>query len=177
MPTPAQIETRTNLARAALLAVCIGGLAALTGCVNTSPDGPGAMDFATPAARNRQLALTGLMALDTAQTVTIGRSPDCLSEGNQVAVYAFGSRTPSPQRVLLTNAVYIASHWALGSYLDRKAESSIDLSLTAEADIARRERWRFMRGLYQFASFFGHGFAVARNTRKGIHPFSSFDCQ
>jgi hypothetical protein len=177
MPTPAQIETRTTLARAALLTVCIGGMFALSGCVNTSPDGPGAMEFATPQARNRQVALTGLMAVDTAQTVTIGRSPECLSEGNQVAVYAFGSRTPSPQRVLITNAVYIASHWALGSYLDRKASAPIDLSITAEQDIAKRSRWTFMRGLYQFATGFGHGFAVARNTRKGIHPFSSFDCQ
>ena|SRR5688572_24944052 len=173
----AQAERRNCIAHFICIVGCSAALAALSGCVNTSPDGPGAMEFATPQARNRQLALTGLMALDTAQTVTIGRSPECLSEGNQVAVYAFGSRTPSPQRVLLTNAAYIASHWALGSYLDRKAESSIDLSLTAEADIARLERWRFMRRLYQFASFFGHGFAVARNARKGIAPFSNYNCQ
>lgn len=155
--------------------VCTAMLAC-TGCVSTSPDGPGAMQFATAQARNKQLALTGLMALDTAQTVTIGRSPDCLSEGNQVAVYAFGSRTPSPERVLLTNAVYIATHWAVGSYLDRKANEPIDLSLTAEQDIAKRARWTLMRGIYQFATGFGHGFAVARNARKGIAPFSSFNC-
>lgn len=156
--------------RLALLAAAL----ALTGCVNTSPDGPGAMEFATPQARNRQLAMTGLMALDTAQTVTIGRSPQCLSEGNQVAVYAFGSRTPSPERVLITNAIYIASHWALGSYLDRKASAPIDLSIPVEQDMARRSRWTFMRGIYQFATTFGHGFAVARNARKGIAPFSRY---
>ena len=35
MPTPAQIETRTNLARAALLAACIGGMFALSACAGT----------------------------------------------------------------------------------------------------------------------------------------------
>jgi hypothetical protein len=42
--------------------------------------------------------------------------------------------------------------------------------------MARRERWRTLRGIYQFATALGHGFAVASNTRKGIHPFSSFNC-
>lgn len=160
----------TRLTRLSILAAAL----AMTGCATT--DAPGPMQFASSEARNRQLLMTAVMAVDTAQTVTIGRSPECLSEGNQLAVYAFGSRTPSPERVLITNAIYIAGHWALGSYLDRKVNAPINLSIPIEADMARRSRWTLMRGIYQFATTFGHGFAVARNARKGIEPFSNFNC-
>jgi hypothetical protein len=138
---------------------------ALTGC----------MSFSTEVARNTQLGLTALMAVDTAQTVTIGRSA-CLREANPIAAAVFGTDMPSPQRVLVTNALYMGAHWLLGSFLDRKAHAPVDLSIDAVEDIARRERWQRLQKVYWVATGIGHGFAVASNTRKGIHPFSSFDC-
>jgi hypothetical protein len=147
----------------------------LPGCVATDPD-RGAFEFASTSARNTQIALTALIALDTAQTVTIGRSPECLFESDPVAAAVFGSRTPSPRRVLITNTLYITAHWLVGSYLDRKANAPVDLSISTEEDLHRHERWRFLRGAYQLLTGLGHGYAVARNFKKGIEPFSSFDC-
>lgn len=131
--------------------------------------------FTTTGARTTQLALTGLMAVDTAQTVTIARSP-CLFEANPLAAAVFGSKRPSPETVLLTNAVYIAGHWALGSYLDRKANQPVDFSIEAPADIARKAKWRRLQRVYQWVTALGHGAAVAGNQAKGIRPFSTFDC-
>lgn len=132
--------------------------------------------FETEAGRNKQIALTALMALDTAQTVTIGRSPECLYEANPAAAALFGSDTPSPERVLYTNAAYIAAHWIAAAYLDRKAEAPIDFTVDAVEDVKRRESWRFKRTLYQFFTTFGHGVAVASNASRGIKPFSSYEC-
>jgi hypothetical protein len=145
------------------------------GCT-TTPDRQSAFDFATPAARNTQLALTGLIALDTAQTVTIARSAECLYEANPIAAAVFGSEHPSTQRVLVTNAVYLTGHWLLGAYLDRKARQPVDLSITAQQDVSRKSRWRVMQRVYQALSFIGHGAAVINNQARGIRPFSTFDC-
>lgn len=148
------------MSRLALLAAAI----ALTGCT-----------FVTPAARNNQLALTGLMALDTAQTVTIARSP-CLFEANPLAAAVFGSKRPSQETVLLTNVAYISAHWVLGSYLDRRANEPVDFSIEAPADVARKAKWRRLQRIYQWATAFGHGVAVASNASRGIDPFSNFSC-
>jgi hypothetical protein len=149
--------------------------ALLAGCVSTGSD-RSAFEFASASARNTQVALTSLIALDTAQTVTIARSPECLFEANPVAAAAFGSRTPDPARVLITNTLYLTGHWLLASYLDRMAEAPIDLSIPADEDIARHKRWRLLRRVYQLATAIGHGAAVINNEAKGIRPFSSFDC-
>lgn len=164
-------EAAAQFARLLLLLVCVASLFGMSGCA--SADGPRAFQFATAEARNTQVALTGLMALDTAQTASFG---DCFREANPLAVAVYGTDRPSPKQVLITNTVYIAAHWAAASYLDRKAEAPIDLSLTAEQDMARRSRWRFMRGLYQFLTAFGHGAAVINNQLAGIRPFSTPKC-
>lgn len=142
----------------------IGAVVSLTGCT-----------FTTPAARNTQLALTGLMALDTAQTVTIARSP-CLFERNPVAAAVFGSKRPREQTVLATGVLYIAGHWAFAGYLDRKANQSVDFSIDAEDDVARKAKWRRLQRLYQWATALGHGIAIANNVDKNIRPFSTFNC-
>lgn len=141
----------------------------------TLPIMAGCAGFATTEARNRQVALTGLMALDTAQTASFSKS-DCLREINPIAVAIYGTDRPSSQRVLMTNALYMTGHWFLASYLDRKAESPIDLSISATEDMARRSRWRLLRGLYQGLTMIGHGAAVINNNLKGIRPFSGYDC-
>lgn len=155
-------------------ALIAGVLMSTTGCVSTSP---GAFQFATAQARNKQLGLTAVMSLDTAQTVTIARNADCLKEANPVAVALYGSDAPSPQRVLLTNAVYMTAHWAVGSWLDRRANQPIDLSIDAQADVDRRNRWRIVRGLYQALTFIGHGAAVATNAERGIKPAGNYSCK
>lgn len=156
--------------------LCLSAFATLPliGCVSTTTDDLGALEFATTQARNRQLGLTAVMSLDTAQTVTIARSPDCLREGNPIATAIFGSANPSPQRVLATNVVYIAAHWLLSSYLDRKAET-IDFS-ELDGEAAGRQTWKVLRSVYQVVTFLGHGGAVLGNASKGIEPFSRKRC-
>lgn len=150
-----------------------GLLALTTGCVSTNP---GAMEFATSSNRNKQLGMTALMALDTAQTVTIARNSDCLMEANPIAAAIYGSDAPTQKQVLLTNAVYIASHWALGSYLDRKINAPVDFKVDAATDMDRRKGWRIVRGLYQALTFLGHGAAVLTNAERGINPASNYSC-
>lgn len=157
-------------------AYAVIGAVALAGCVASPDTKPDAFDFVTVEARNKQLGLTALIGLDTAQTVTIGRSAECLYEANPVAAAVFGSATPSPQRVLISNAIYIGAHWLLGSFLDRKASAPIDLSISAEEDLARHKRWHTAQRVYQFATAIGHGGAVINNEARGIRPFSSYDC-
>ncbi len=140
---------------------------ALTGCSS--------LGFVSRQSLDKQIGLTALMLADTAQTVTIARS-SCLYEANPIAAGVFGSEHPSPQRVLLINAVYIAAHWAAGSWLDRKAESPVDLSVDAITDVRRRQRWRVLRSTYQWATLIGHGAAVTSNAANGIKPFSSYHC-
>ncbi|HYC01583.1 MAG TPA: hypothetical protein VEC57_20800 [Candidatus Limnocylindrales bacterium] len=120
------------------------------------------LGFKTEGGRNMQVFMTGLMLLDTAQTVTIAGAPDCLREGNNLASLAFGSDQPSHTTVLLTNALYIAGHWALGTWLDHKAQ--------------RSERWSLARRAYQVLTIVGHGWAIKENHRLGIRPFSQYDC-
>lgn len=152
------------------------GSALLAGCATNQFDSDRtALDFASKGARNAQLGMTAVMALDTAQTITIARNPDCLYEGNQLAAKIFGDDTPSTSRVLITNAVYIATHWMLGSWLDRKAET-IDFS-DLENDQSRRRGWRIARGIYQALTIVGHGAAVANNFNQGIGPATNYTCR
>ncbi len=122
---------------------------------------PAAFEFATSPARNVQLGITALILVDMAQTLTIARSQDCLHEGNPLAA-AFIGKYPEPARVVAVNALAIVGHWALGSYLDRKARVS--------------DRWAVAQRVYQALTLAGHGAAVANNISKGIKPFSSYSC-
>jgi hypothetical protein len=122
---------------------------------------PAAFEFATTGARNVQLGITALILVDMAQTLTIARSQDCLEEGNPLAA-AFIGKYPQPARVVAVNALAIVGHWALGSYLDRKARVS--------------DRWAIAQRVYQALTIGGHGAAVANNVSKGIRPFSSYSC-
>ncbi len=168
-------EYRACFYRTIALLTCIGTLLFNAGCAtNQFADDRTALDFASKGARNAQLGMTALIALDTAQTVTIARSPDCLYEGNKIASTIFGSESPSPQRVLITNALYITAHWMLGSFLDRKAETINFDDL--EHDEARRKTWKIARALYQGLTIVGHGAAVANNANQGIDPFSRYRC-
>lgn len=160
-----------GLAYAMVIGVALG----TSGCVtNQFSDDRTALDFASKGARNAQMGITTLIAVDTAQTVTIARNPDCLYEGNKLAASIFGDDTPSQSRVLLTNALYITGHWLLGSFLDRKAETINFDDL--EHDGERRKAWKIVRALYQGLTFVGHGAAVSNNFNQGIKPASNFSC-
>lgn len=147
-----------------------------TALVAATLSGCSSMSFATSSNRNKQLGLTALMAVDTAQTVTIARNSDCLMEANPVAVALYGSDAPTQKQVLLVNAAYVAGHWALGSYLDRKIAAPVDLSIDATEDMERRKSWRIVRGLYQALTFLGHGAAVVTNAQRGIKPAGNYSC-
>ncbi len=167
-------EFRTALVRVLGLLICLGVLIINTGCATVGPDDRTALSFASQGARKAQLGITSLIALDTAQTVTIARSSDCLYEGNSLAAKVFGTENPSPKRVLITNALYLFGHWMLGSWLDRKAETINFDDL--ERDVARRRGWKIARGIYQGLTIIGHGAAVANNANQGIDPFSRYRC-
>lgn len=137
----------------------------------------GCASFENSTNRNIQIGLTGLMAVDTAQTVQIAKNPDCLYEANPIAAKLFGSEHPSPERVIGTNIIVIAAHWMLGGFLDRKANAPINLDVDALEDIKSRNRWKAAQRTYQIATFVGHGGAVANNFNHGISPTGFRGCR
>lgn len=144
----------------------------LSGCAAIMPVGSlPERTYATKAAHRAELAWLTLHAVDTAQTVTIARSPDCLREANPLASAVYGSDHPSPQRVLLTNVALGWAHYELGGWLDRNTERAF------VEDSGARGGWYVARGAYYAVSFLGTGLAVSNNASQGIRPFSRVECR
>lgn len=146
---------------AVLLAILLVLL--LSGCASHS-------GFANPEARRVEIAWQTLAAYDTAQTVTIARSPTCFRESNKLASAIYGSDNPSPQRVLATNAALAWAHWELGAWLDRRTQAAID------SDNPNRGLYYVGRTAFYVTSFLGSGIAVGNNVSLGIKPFSRRVC-
>lgn len=138
----------------------------MSGCASTLPRST----YETKGAHRAELAWQALAAYDTAQTVTIARSPDCLREGNPLASAVYGSDTPSPQRVLVTNLALAWAHYEVGGWLDRRTQAAI------AADSPNRGAWYVGRGAFYVVSFLGSGLAVGNNASLGIRPFSRMEC-
>lgn len=138
--------------------------ALLTGCA-----GP-RLGFATYEARNAELLWQAMHALDTAQTVTIARSPECLYEKARLAQMVYGTKHPSVERVLATNTAGAALHWAAGSWLDRATERSF------AREGSQRGTLYVARIAYYSLSFMGTGTAVVGNVQLGIKPNSRKEC-
>lgn len=140
--------------RLMILAACI----ALCGCA-----GP-RLGFATYEARNAELMWQAMHALDTAQTVSIAKSPACLYEKAPLAQMVYGTKHPSVERVLITNTAGAALHWTAGAWLDRATERSF----AREGD--NRGMLYAARIAYYGLSFMGTGTAVIGNVQLGIKP-------
>jgi hypothetical protein len=141
---------------------CILAALALTACASTAPS----FRFAAPATRNAELGWLALHTVDTLQTVTIARSPDCLYEKSPLARMVYGTDHPSVSRVLMTNTGMAVLHWGMGSMLDRHAEAGGD----------NVGVWYSARIAFYTMSFIGTGSAVIGNVRLGIKPATTMRC-
>lgn len=122
--------------------------------------------------RGAELTWLALHAVDTAQTVTIAKSPDCLYEKNPLAVAVYGTKHPSVARVLVTNTVMAGVHYTVSGWWDRHVAA-------ADADIENDNAalWHMGRFAWYAASFVGSGSAVVNNVRVGIKPLSTARCK
>lgn len=122
--------------------------------------------YTNDTTRKAEYTWLAMHAIDTAQTVTIARSPECLREANPLAAAIYGSDTPSPQRVIATNVALGWAHAKLGAWLDERTERSI----LDETD--GRGGWYVARGAYYVISFLGTGIAIGNNAGRGVGPFT-----
>lgn len=151
---------------AALLVILFACL--LSGCSAVMPLPEST--YETKVTHRTELAWQALNALDTAQTVTIARSPDCLYEDNKMAAAIYGGEHPSTSRVLATNVLLAWGHYELGGWLDRRTQAAVD------ADSPLRGLWYTSKVAFYAVSFLGTGYAVSNNLSLGIRPFSTKEC-
>lgn len=114
-------------------------------------------DWVSEDARKVQMIQTGLMVLDSAQTVQFSRSPECTREKNPLAF--FGDEHPSVEKVVGHGLVYMGTHWFLGKWVDSKWSG----------------KWQ--QKLYWSLTMGGHGLAVGNNFKEGISPIRKFECE
>lgn len=158
-----------NRCRCSVPAVKRAPLAAAAVAAILSP-GCASLQFTTDGARTAELSWLAMHAVDTAQTVTIARSPQCLWEGNPLAVAVYGSKHPSVARVVATNTAMAGLHWAAGAWLDKHAEQAM------QDGAARAPLWYLGRGAFYALSFAGTGRAVLGNVQLGVRPLSRARC-
>lgn len=138
--------------------------ALLTGCAALPmPLQPEHMDYNSNAAEITWLALD---AVDTAQTMHIRRSnPACAYEADPVAAALYGSRDPSPGRVLVTNIALAAVHASVTSWLDDKVAVE-DAQREADDDYGIGP-WMATRFLWLSVSLIGSAHSVVNNYQRG----------
>jgi hypothetical protein len=129
-------------------------LIAMSGCSS--------LRFTNPEARNAEIAWQAIHVLDTLQTVSIANSPDCLYERNPWAAKVYGSRNPSPARVVATNLVGATLHWTVGSWLDRATERAFGV------ESGNRGLLFVGRLSYNGMSIIASSTAVVGNARRGV---------
>jgi hypothetical protein len=135
----------------------------LSGCESLSLIAP----YENTTTRNVERTWLVMHAIDTAQTVTIARSPECLIEANPIAAKIYGSNSPSAERVLATNLLLGYLHYRIGGWIDKKTEEAI-LDPKSESVGA----WYTTRLAWHGLAIVGTGAAVANNYSRGVQPFS-----
>ena len=155
---------------AAALAVSV----ALSGCA-------GLGGFATQGGRNAQLVASGLIVVDTLQTITIARNPDCLREANGLAAKIIGGEHPDEKLVVGVNGLMLIGHWLFGSWLDRKnakreEETVYRLNARGKLEGDRVNGWKLAQGAYLSGVIGGHGMAVIGNVSEGIGLAGNHGC-
>lgn len=131
----------------------------------------GCSTYTNSHTRNAELTWLVVHAIDTAQTVTIARSPECLWEDAPLARMVYGTKHPSVERVLVTNTAMAWAHWQLGAWLDSHTQSA-----TADEGNNNAALWHIGRFGFYALSFAGSGTAVIGNVRLGIKPLSRARC-
>jgi hypothetical protein len=147
------------LALVCLLALCSAGCSLITPYENN-------------AARDSEYTWLGMDALDTAQTITIARSPSCLRESDHVASWLYGSDTPTPARVIGTNVALAYAHYEIGAWIDRHTEAA-----AIDPDDENYPTWYLFRSAWEGFALIGTGFAVLHNAQARVGPFSEVHCK
>lgn len=132
----------------------------LSGCSLVAP-------YENSSVRNAEHVWLGLQAMDTAQTVTIARSPTCLRESNPVAATIYGSAHPSAQRVLLTNVALGYVHYRVGGWIDQRTEAAL-----SDPDNDNAAGWYLFRAAWHGLAWIGTGYAVLHNASGRVGPFT-----
>lgn len=165
------MRTQAPSVRAAIRLVLIVGfviwLAQMAGCATYGPEST----YRTRSAAIAEQVWLGVHGLDTAQTVTIARTPECLWEDEPAAVAVYGTKHPSESRVLATNALLGTLHYYVGGWLDRRTEMAID------QDSPSRGAWYVTRAAFFGISLVASSRAVINNRGLGIKPFSKHPCR
>lgn len=143
----------------------LAALVFLPGCALVAP-------YENHAMRNTEYTWLAMHAIDTAQTVTIARSPTCLREANPVAASIYGSDHPSPSRVILTNAVLGYLHYRVGAWIDRRTEAAF-----IDPDNDSAAGWYLFRAGWHGLAIIGTGYAVLHNAEARVGPFSERECK
>ncbi len=154
----------SNLYKLALVALL--GLT-LTGCEALSLVAP----YENKAVRNTEYTWLAMHAIDTAQTVTIARSPSCLREANPVAASIYGSDHPSESRVILTNIALGYAHYRIGGWIDYKTEQA-----AIDPDDTSYGGWYLFRAAWHGFALIGTGYAVLHNAQARVGPMSKMTC-
>jgi hypothetical protein len=136
-----------------------------TGCALVAP-------YENDAVRNTEYTWVGLHAIDTAQTVTIARSPTCLREANPAAAWIYGSDHPSASRVVLTNVALGYAHYRIGGWIDSRTERA-----ALDPDDDSYNGWYLFRAAWHGFAIFGSGYAVLHNAQARVGPFSARECK
>ncbi len=142
-------------------------LAALTlsGCALVAP-------YENTAVRNTEYTWLGIHAIDTAQTITIARSPTCLREANPAAARIYGSDYPDQGRVLATNILLGYAHYRIGGWIDQRTEAAL-----LDPDNNSASGWYLFRGVWHGLAIIGTGYAVLHNAQANVGPFSARTCK
>lgn len=146
----------------AALIVALVLLFACMGCTTT----PGVFprEHGSRVAEKVWLALD---AVDTMQTVQIARNPRCFREADPLAARMYGTDTPKPRTVLVTNIVLALVHSSVSRWFDdgyARAEARQDDSAGP---------WAVGRIAWHTVSILSTGSAVAHNFSLGIGPTSA----
>ncbi len=141
---------------------------ALTGCEALSLVAP----YENKTVRNTEYTWLAMHALDTAQTVTIARSPSCLREANPIAADIYGSEHPSPSRVIATNVALGYLHYRVGGWIDNRTEAAL-----IDPDNDSAAGWYLFRAAWHGFALLGTGYAVLHNAQARVGPFSKMTCK
>lgn len=156
-------RTSRNLIFALCLVLFI--VASLSGCSLVAP-------YTNDTTRTVERTWLVMHAVDTAQTVTIARSPTCLREADPVAANIYGSEHPSAGRVIAINAALGYAHYRIGGWIDyRTQQAAIDPDDTSYGG------WYLFRAAWHGVALIGTGFAVVHNAQAHVGPFSAETCK
>jgi len=143
---------------AILAMLALGGCAALP--MPLQPKNT--LGFDSSTAEGAFIVLAGV---DTAQTMHLKSGTDCGYEADPLAAALYGSRHPSPGKVLGINLLMITAHTMVASWLDDKvAEESAKNDANEPNSLGP---WYVGRVAFHAVSLIAEGAAVANNVKHG----------